>query len=80
MHTRRTYKGAVAAFVLAEKLAVVGRNRDVGVLGDDIEKLLDYPIQILHSFHLPIPQFIELSLVKELLCLSGNLSADNFVV
>src|ERR1700688_1337659 len=46
--------------VFSEKLAVIGRNRNVGVIGNDVEQLFNDPVQIAHRVDLAFTQRLHL--------------------
>ena len=55
--------------VLPKKLPVIRRDGDVGILRYDVKQLLHHPVQILHGLDLPLPQRLQLGVVKELFLL-----------
>src|SRR3954471_12813636 len=66
---------------LAEQFSVIGRHRDVGILGDLVEKLFHHAIQILHGPHLAIAQHIHLGLLEEaVLALHQQFAPDYLIV
>ena len=66
--------------ILTEQLSVVRRNRDVGVLGNHIEQLLHYLVQITDGPDLTLPKLFHLGIVEKLFFALPQLAANHQVV
>ena len=60
---------------------MVRSDRDVGVLGHDIEKFLHHAVQVLHRLDLPVAQHLRSSALSKNLSLPlDELPADHLIV
>ena len=73
--------GAVAEVaVFAEEFAMVGGDRDVGVLRNDIEQLFHDSIEVFDGLDLAVSQVIERLLIEKFVLRLNELTANDMVV